>query len=330
MHLQRIYLPIIASSILLFALWFVLPTHVMAASPTKDISTAAIQGQVWNDQNDNGMQDAEPGIGGITVELLNVGQTVLMSTTTNVEGRYVFTSLMPAQYFIQVLSPPGGWVTPSHRTDGVTNDNDIDHMGQVGPFQLTTGITKTVNAGYIFVPLLATELSDGGISYWEPDEGPITYTVSLSNNGEGPAFSSVLHVVLDYHAAIDLARSSPDWACTYNDDVASTRCDIWIGTLAPDDTYQTTLVTEAILPLAPDMNSAFIGAYPTFSPQLVCGCSLDDQAVRQLGCIFNATLPTNAKSHNLCCATAYHSTPIFIRYESYFPMIASHLNASEN
>src|SRR6185436_11260604 len=67
---------------------------------------------VWVDTNRNGQQDVgEPGIPGVTVNLLDsTGTTVLQTTATNGSGLYGFT-VAPGTYVVQFVSPAGAYDT---------------------------------------------------------------------------------------------------------------------------------------------------------------------------------------------------------------------------
>jgi protocatechuate 3,4-dioxygenase beta subunit len=74
---------------------------------------AAIGNSVWLDENGDGYQDAgEAGIPNATVELWNAGHTgsALQTTTTDANGNYIFTNLIPGTYQIDVSSVPAGLV----------------------------------------------------------------------------------------------------------------------------------------------------------------------------------------------------------------------------
>ncbi|MCP4450032.1 MAG: hypothetical protein GY809_01105, partial [Planctomycetes bacterium] len=60
-------------------------------------ATAAIGDRVWNDTYGNGVQDAgEPGVADITVSLYLEDDSLVTSTTTDLEGYYRFEALDPA------------------------------------------------------------------------------------------------------------------------------------------------------------------------------------------------------------------------------------------
>ncbi len=67
----------------------------------EDPGTASLAGRVFCDENDNSVDDAEPGIGGVTVVLLDGGGAVLASTTTGADGAYEFTGLKAGDYKVR-------------------------------------------------------------------------------------------------------------------------------------------------------------------------------------------------------------------------------------
>ena len=83
---------------------------------------------VWRDANNNGVVDAgETGIGGVTVNLYDAaGVALLATTTTDVNGLYLFSNLAPGSYIVEVVTPAGS--TSSTDISTSTNpNNDINH-----------------------------------------------------------------------------------------------------------------------------------------------------------------------------------------------------------
>jgi len=95
-----------------------------------DDAKAAIGDYVWSDANNDGIQDrGEPGIGGVTIQLLadNDGDgsytDVVATTTTADDGFYLFTNLDPGTYVVDVTDT-GGVVTGYTLTIGPESNPD--------------------------------------------------------------------------------------------------------------------------------------------------------------------------------------------------------------
>ena len=86
----------------------------------------AVGNRVWNDYNGNGVQDpGEPGINGVTVELIDSGGSIVASDTTNTDGNYSITNIPAGNYTVRVddTSLPGG-LTPTYDLDGIATPNE--------------------------------------------------------------------------------------------------------------------------------------------------------------------------------------------------------------
>ena len=71
------------------------------------VAPASIGDRVWNDVNANGTDDGEPGIGGVTVILTDADGTEVARTTTDANGNYRFTGLIPGTYTVSIEVPSG-------------------------------------------------------------------------------------------------------------------------------------------------------------------------------------------------------------------------------
>lgn len=115
-------------------------------------SKATVGDRVWNDLNNNGIQDAgEPGIPGVTVTLYAAnGTTVIATTVTDALGNYLFTNLDAGTYVVGFGSLPAGYVFAS-RDAGTNDEKDSDADGVTGktaPFTLAQGeINLSLDAG---------------------------------------------------------------------------------------------------------------------------------------------------------------------------------------
>ncbi|WP_016952819.1 SdrD B-like domain-containing protein [Anabaena sp. PCC 7108] len=99
--------------------------------------TASLGDFVFNDSNNNGIQDAsEAGVSGVTVELINPADgSVIGTTTTNANGGYNFSGLTPGDYQLQFTSPSGYSFTKANQGGNDTLDSDANP---------STGLTQTV------------------------------------------------------------------------------------------------------------------------------------------------------------------------------------------
>lgn len=99
--------------------------------------TASIGNRVWSDLNNNGLQDAtEPGIQGVTVELLDAAGNPIdkdpntagvqpTTTITNALGEYLFTGLPAGDYKVRFSTLPAGY-NASPKAAGTNRDIDSD------------------------------------------------------------------------------------------------------------------------------------------------------------------------------------------------------------
>ena len=99
--------------------------------------SASLGDFVWNDTNANGIQDAgEPGIPGVTVELMDCKGKVLATTTTDAHGLYVFSGLNPGDYNVHFVMPAGYVFSP--RDQGTDDAKDSDANPATGQTLCTT------------------------------------------------------------------------------------------------------------------------------------------------------------------------------------------------
>ena len=114
---------------------------------------ASIGDYVWNDINQNGLQDpSEPGISGVTVKLFDNLGNVVANTTTDGNGAYQFTGLTAGTYSVEFSNLPEGYSFTSKDVVGNTNDNkdsDVDPItGKTSSIVLTAGQNNTtIDAG---------------------------------------------------------------------------------------------------------------------------------------------------------------------------------------
>ena len=137
---------------------------------------ATIGDFVWNDTNANGIQDSgETGVAGATVQLFNSSNVQIgASQVTGPSGAYLFTNLIPDDYYVKV-TPPAGYVF-SPQDQGSDDSKDSDANTVTGKMALTTlspgEDDRTWDAG-LYKP--------GQLSGYVYDD--CSSTVSTSNNG---------------------------------------------------------------------------------------------------------------------------------------------------
>ena len=122
---------------------------------------ATISGRTWDDDG-NGLQDfQELSITDVKVSLLDENMDVIESQTTNVLGRYAFTSLATADHFIQFEAPDGYIFTVKDQSFNDNEDSDAGDNGLTDVISVTsTTSLLNVDAGFVFVGFSATQLED--------------------------------------------------------------------------------------------------------------------------------------------------------------------------
>ena len=71
------------------------------------VAPASIGDRVWDDVNANGSDDGEPGIANVTVILTDADGAEVARTTTDANGNYRFTGLIPGTYTVSIEAPDG-------------------------------------------------------------------------------------------------------------------------------------------------------------------------------------------------------------------------------
>ena len=71
------------------------------------VAPATIGDRVWNDADGNGVDNGEPGVPGVTVILKDANGVEVARTTTDANGNYRFTGLVPGTYTVDIEVPAG-------------------------------------------------------------------------------------------------------------------------------------------------------------------------------------------------------------------------------
>ena len=154
---------------------------------------AALGDYVWLDANNNGIQDTgEHGVSGVTVELEDTSGHVLSTTTTDANGKYLFTGLTPGSYEVQFVAPTGDAFTLATQGSNTAADSNANQStGQTAPVTLAAGQTDlTIDAGLVVQP--GSPPPPGITVIKLPCEvvvgtcGQVTYTYDVTNTGSVP------------------------------------------------------------------------------------------------------------------------------------------------
>jgi hypothetical protein len=180
------------------------------------IETTCIKGSigdyVWNDQNQNGIQDdGEPGIPDVTVKLFECGPDGLCGTaddtgkgqtTTNADGYYLFDNLPEGTYCVKFEAPEGFVFTVKEAPDSTPeNDSNANAAGLTQCIDLGPGEDNlTIDAG-LFKPEPRAALGD---FVWEDLNGN-----GIQDGGE-PGIQGV---------SVFLYLCGPDGLCGSSDDI---------------------------------------------------------------------------------------------------------------
>ena len=107
--------------------------------------TASIGDRVWLDRNANGIQDAgETGVADIVIELYDSTGTLLFTTTTDLNGNYLFDNLPAGTYTVGVGATLGRNISPRGVGGNAALDSDVDPATRrSAPIALTVGEART-------------------------------------------------------------------------------------------------------------------------------------------------------------------------------------------
>jgi hypothetical protein len=109
---------------------------------------------VWNDANDNGVQDAdEVGIADVTVNLYEGAGNLLASTVTDADGHYRFGGLVPGDYVVEFVLPTTAWeFSPADQGSDDALDSDPGADGRTGVITLAEGAGDLTNDAGMYFP----------------------------------------------------------------------------------------------------------------------------------------------------------------------------------
>jgi len=159
-------------------------------SPAKDdASLGKIGDYVWNDANQNGVQDdggESAGIANVTVNLYDNTDTLIRTTQTAPSGYYIFNNLDAGQYYVEFVKPAGYSFTDQDQGIDDNLDSDADTgTGKTIVITLASGQSDlTWDAG-----LYLTNTDFGDL----PESGLTNYAMTtFANNGARHTIGSLM------------------------------------------------------------------------------------------------------------------------------------------
>ena len=101
--------------------------------------------------NANGIQElGESGIPDVTVNLYNATGVLIATTLTNATGYYYFSDLVPGDYYVEFILPPGYTFSPQ---DQGTDDVDSEANITTGETTITTLLPGENDITWFEVPV---------------------------------------------------------------------------------------------------------------------------------------------------------------------------------
>ena len=202
---------------------------------TISLTTGSIGDRVWIDHDQDGVQDVgEPGLGGMSVSLLDGTGSVIQSTTTDAAGGYSFDGLAGGDYEVHFDQGDGegsGFVLFTLQGQGADDsaDSDANQSGFTGVFTLANGESNTtIDAGVL------PELAFMDFRTWSDT------TCNGIIDGADPSLSGVLVEVLDAGGSVVASAVTDSYGDFFTELVVGATYTVRVsappwGTLAPKD-----------------------------------------------------------------------------------------------
>jgi hypothetical protein len=148
--------------------------------------------RIWEDVDRDGCQDpGEFGVGGVTVTLTgttNAGAAVNLTTTTAINGQYLFDNLAPGTYSVKIQLPTGFALSPANACTDDFTDSDFNPNGSTNNYTIASGQCNITVDGGIYDDCL--NISTPGTICCNQvlcgpgvDAAPITSTTPASGGG---------------------------------------------------------------------------------------------------------------------------------------------------
>jgi hypothetical protein len=112
-----------------------------AAQVASQSGTASLTGMVWDDKDQDGLQEiGERGIQNVSVELYDNSRVLVTMALTDQAGQYRFDKLTPGNYYVHVTAPTGYAISLKDQGNNEATDSDADlATGETVPVMLLAG-----------------------------------------------------------------------------------------------------------------------------------------------------------------------------------------------
>ncbi|MEM7532188.1 MAG: SdrD B-like domain-containing protein, partial [Chloroflexota bacterium] len=157
---------------------------------------AMISGEIFDDLDTDGIQDGvDPGVTGVTVNLLDDNGAVVATTQTNAIGAYMFAEVEPGTYTVQVIKPSDKAFTQKN-IGGDHEDSDVDETGITDSItvnycdkinNLDAGLVDDVNPSFTFEKTIESQDADTlGEAVQAAVNDDLAFEYTVENTGDVP------------------------------------------------------------------------------------------------------------------------------------------------
>ncbi len=154
--------------------------------------------KVWNDVNQNGIQDnGEAGITNVTVKLYNCLGVLVNTTTTDVNGIYHFNNVPAGDYYVEFTAPSGYVFSSQNQGSNDNIDSDVDPLtGKTACKTFAGGTNDNSNDAGLYYGAADLQITKTVSSSTLTCGQNISYTITVTNNGPANAGSITVSDVL--------------------------------------------------------------------------------------------------------------------------------------
>ena len=146
---------------------------------------ASIGDRIWLDQNLNGIQEAGDinYTGAIDVTLRDAGGAQIQTLTTTI-GSYLFTNVVPGDYYVEFTLPAGYVLSPENAGGDDTLDSDVNSTLRTAVTTLISGQNDVSwDMGIGLIDFSVTKVQSGGANPVMAVGDLITYSIEVTNTG---------------------------------------------------------------------------------------------------------------------------------------------------